>query len=127
MASFNDYSDTSVIQSRKTGQYFIFIDGYKTGEIFAPEVYVRKFKKGETYEMRFIGDSDLKVPVPVIERTKKFITVQYAGKHRRIGVKVYEGIEYAYPTGRYSMAPSIKADMISPSEKKYKPSMMVVR
>lgn len=70
-----------------------------------------KFQAGTTYKMTFISDSDLKVPVKVIKRTEKSITIIESGK--KVNRKIYtdmQGIEYAYPLGLYSFAPSITAD-----------------
>ena len=68
-----------------------------------------KFIAGNTYVMEFIGDSDLKVPVTVIKRTAKRMTVKEGGQIKTIGIKSDNKEEYAYPTGRYSMAPRVWA------------------
>lgn len=60
--------------------------------------------------MTFIGDSELIVPIKVIKRTAKFVTVQYHNEIVRCGVTVYNNVETIYPSGRYSMAPSCDAD-----------------
>ena len=72
------------------------------------------FEVGQTYLMGWIGDSELKTPYVVVHRTAKFVTVQdpRTGETNRCKVHVYEGIEQCYPTGQYSMCPSLKADKL---------------
>ena len=67
-----------------------------------------KFELGKTYNMRFIGDSDLRPEFVCFKLTAKTATFQ--GKHEKISkrIKVYDGVEYVL-AGSYSMAPSIKA------------------
>tara|TARA_R110002051_G_scaffold226859_1_gene289401 strand:- start:811 stop:1035 length:225 start_codon:yes stop_codon:yes gene_type:complete len=67
-----------------------------------------KFELGKTYNMRFIGDSDLRPEFVCVKLTAKTATFQ--GKHEKISkrIKVYDGVEYVL-AGSYSMAPSIKA------------------
>lgn len=75
---------------------------------------VTKFEKGNVYEMRFIGDSDLKPRYICLSRTAKTVTFeeyQKPGKPLTRRIKVYEGIEYILE-GNYSMAPRIKADKV---------------
>lgn len=70
-----------------------------------------QFETGKTYTMRFIGDSDLKVPVEILKRTKKFVTIKISNEAPvRVGVYEYDGSEKARPYGTYSMCPSISAD-----------------
>lgn len=64
------------------------------------------FKAGKSYTMLFIGDSDLKVPVKVLKRTKKTVTVKIHGDDaKRIKIHTDEIGEYIYPEGTYSMCP----------------------
>jgi hypothetical protein len=69
-----------------------------------------KFEVGVTYEMRFITDSDLKVPFTCIKRTEKRATFSRQNSKEVItkGIKTYMGEEYAN-YGSYSMAPSINS------------------
>lgn len=71
------------------------------------------FEVGQDYEMGWIGDSELKTVYKVVKRTNKFVTLlqkgHYAGKEVRCKVKTYQGEEFCYPTGKYSMAPSLYA------------------
>ena len=48
----------------------------------------------------------------VESRTARFITIRdiATGETRRVGVRVWGGVETALPLGTYSMAPSIGAD-----------------
>ena len=72
---------------------------------------ITTFEAGKTYKVRFIGDSDLVVPMEVVKRTKKFLTIKCEGYDQtRVGVKVYDDTEYVLPMGSYSMAPSSRAD-----------------
>ena len=72
-----------------------------------------KFEAGNIYEMRHIGDSDLRPKWICVKRTAKTVTLErYMQKEsmtRRI--KTYNGVEYINQ-GSYSMAPSIYADKI---------------
>lgn len=69
------------------------------------------FEVGHVYEERYIGDSNLKVHYEVVNRTAKTVTVKdQFGSVRRC--KIYtdstEG-EFTYTSGRYSMAPVLRA------------------
>ncbi len=69
---------------------------------------ITKFELGKTYNMRFIGDSELRPEFVCVKLTAKTATFQ--GKNEKISkrIKVYDGVEYVL-AGSYSMAPSIKA------------------
>lgn len=69
---------------------------------------VTKFAIGKTYNMRFIGDSNLRPEFVCVKLTAK--TATFKGKHETISkrIKVYDNVEYVL-AGSYSMAPSIKA------------------
>ena len=69
------------------------------------------FEASKIYEMRFIGDSALKVPFTCVKRTAK--TATFKSKHETINrrIKIYNGEEYVLE-GSYSMAPSINAKNI---------------
>lgn len=71
-----------------------------------------KFETGKTYEMRWVTDADARNLVEVLRRTRKFVTIAIDGAPapKRVGVRVFEGVEYALPLGDYSMAPRVKAD-----------------
>lgn len=70
------------------------------------------FETGKTYEMRFIGDSDLRPTYKCTKRTATTATFQ--GKYETITrkVKVYDGEERVL-LGSYSMAPEINAKNIA--------------
>lgn len=74
---------------------------------------LKKFEVGNVYEMRFIGDSDLRPQFICVNRTAKTATFErFKGTEtltRRI--KEYEGVEYVLE-GAYSMAPRIKASNV---------------
>ena len=71
-----------------------------------------EFQVGATYTTRFACDADSHLAYTVVKRTKKFITIEdHHGDTNRVGVTVgCDGAEYAFPTGKYSMAPIIRAD-----------------
>ena len=73
-----------------------------------------KFEAGNIYEMRFIGDSELKPHYICVKRTAKTVTFEKFKSHnesitRRI--KTYNNNEYVLE-GNYSMAPSINSSNI---------------
>ena len=73
-----------------------------------------KFKVGTTYTT---GEHrDYVWRFKVLSRTAKFITIEGdtcgRGETVRVGVKPgWDGHEFALPLGKYSMAPTISADM----------------
>lgn len=70
-----------------------------------------KFEVGKKYEMRFIGDSELKPVFVCVSRTLKI--AKFEVKHETLTrkIKVYNNFEYVLE-GSYSMSPSIRADKI---------------
>ena len=72
-----------------------------------------KFILHKTYEMRFIGDSDLKVNWECIKITPKTATFKREGAKETMTrkIKIYNNVESVLE-GSYSMAPSIYADKI---------------
>lgn len=72
-----------------------------------------KFKAGTNYEMRFIGDSDLKVGYTCIKVTEKTATFKNIKNSELITrkIKVHNLCEFIL-LGSYSMAPSIYASNI---------------
>ena len=72
-----------------------------------------KFETGNIYEMRFIGDSELRPEYICVKRTAKTVTFEEFGRTTSITrrIKTYNDVEYIVD-GNYSMAPSIKADKI---------------
>ncbi len=72
-----------------------------------------KFEVGKTYTGRFISDSDCTYGFKILSRTAKRITITDAITHevKQIGVSLDQsGNEMAYPFGRYSMCPIIRAE-----------------
>lgn len=69
-----------------------------------------KFQPGLKYSARSVCDYNCIWTFTVIKRTAKFITIedQY-GETKRVGVKVWDTSETAYPLGNYSMCPVIDA------------------
>ena len=68
------------------------------------------FQVGSTYEARSASDYDCVWTFTVVSRTSRFITItDRNGEVRRVGVRVWQGVESASPLGTYSMAPVIRA------------------
>jgi len=65
------------------------------------------FTPGATYWTRSACDHDCIFRITVAKRTAKTITTT-SGK--RLGIKVWFGVETVKPLGSYSMAPNIGAD-----------------
>lgn len=72
------------------------------------------FKIGNTYKMNWIGDSELKTFIKIIKRTDKSVTIKDmdTGAPKRFKINIYDNSEYIFPTGRYSMAPVLRAKNI---------------
>lgn len=68
------------------------------------------FQVGSTYEARSSCDWDCVWSFTILERTAKFITFEDHGEVKKVGVRLWDGVEHASPLGRYSMAPVISAD-----------------
>jgi len=70
-----------------------------------------QFKVGNIYEMRFIGDSELRPQFACVKRTAKTATFKRVKGSESFTrkIKEYESVEYIL-SGSYSMAPSIRAD-----------------
>jgi len=76
---------------------------------------MKRFKIGQTYQTRFICDSNTQINCEVTHRTAKRVTFELVGGSGGIQVphtvKIHtddEG-EFFFPLGRYSMAPIIRA------------------
>ena len=72
-----------------------------------------KFEIGKRYTSRFATDSDATLEIEVVARTSKQITIvnPIARELKKVGIKIDDkGNEMAYPLGKYSMAPIIRAD-----------------
>lgn len=71
------------------------------------------FQIGQTYEARSACDYDTVWTFTVTARTARFITIEDKwGETKRVGVRTWNGIEFASPLGTYSMAPVISADKV---------------
>jgi hypothetical protein len=66
---------------------------------------VVKFEVGQELAARSACDWDCIFRFKVISRTAKFVTMDYFGEPKRVGIKVdRDGVEYCTPLGNYSMA-----------------------
>ena len=68
------------------------------------------FEINKTYQMRFIGDSELIVPVKILKRTAKSVRIELNGNQKTCRIKEWGESEYILPEGSYSMAPSCRAE-----------------
>jgi hypothetical protein len=68
-----------------------------------------KFTIENQYQMRFIGDSDLKVTWVCTDRTEKTVTLRSGKEVIKRKIKLSDGKEYVL-YGSYSMAPVIRAN-----------------
>jgi hypothetical protein len=71
---------------------------------------MKQFEAGKTYQTRSICDHECIFSFTIISRTKKFVTLKAQGEIKKVGVKDLGEWEWAFPLGRYSMAPMIRAD-----------------
>ena len=69
-----------------------------------------KFKQGQQLSSRSICDYNCIYTSTVLKRTDKTITIDIRGDSKRCKVHEYEGVEFIYPLGKYSMCPVFKAD-----------------
>lgn len=76
---------------------------------------VVKFEVGAKYSTRSVCDSDCVIPIYVVKRTAKTITLSNCGRTdmmargKTLRVRVWEGVESVKPWGTYSMAPIVRA------------------
>lgn len=75
-----------------------------------------KFQVGRVYCCRLVTNYDTELRYMVVSRTAKYITVERldAVETKRLGVRVWDGVELCNPWGRYSMAPVLRADREEP-------------
>lgn len=68
------------------------------------------FVVGNSYSFDFTGDGDdHTVGYTVLARTAKFITISDKHETKRVGVRVYDGVETCSPWGSFSMSPILRA------------------
>jgi len=68
-----------------------------------------KFQVGEEVATRSLCDWDCIFRFKVVSRTAKFVTFEYFGQLKRVGVKVWDGREVASPLGNHSMSATVAA------------------
>ena len=74
---------------------------------------IKRFEVGNIYEMRFIGDSDLKVAFICTKRTPKTVRLEAVKSKEILNRKIKNSeIEEYILEGSYSMAPSIRAGKV---------------
>jgi hypothetical protein len=70
-----------------------------------------KFQVGQELATRSFADWDCIFRFKVLSRTAKFVTLEYYGEPKRVGIKIdRDGVEYCLPLGNYSMAAVVKAN-----------------
>jgi hypothetical protein len=77
---------------------------------------MNNFKANTTYTGRFITDADSSFEVTVIKRTAKTVTFihPHHGTETRGKIHLNNGVEFFFPMGQSSMAPTIHADKATP-------------
>ncbi len=70
---------------------------------------MKTFDISKTYQMRSIGDSNVLWDVTIAKRTAKTITTVIDGRVRTVKIHQTPDGEIAFPLGRYSMAPTLRA------------------
>lgn len=73
------------------------------------------FEVGRDYHCRSFADHECVWTFSVVKRTAKFVTLRedhLGGGHkdRRVGVRVWDGVEVCSPLGTYSLSPVLSAD-----------------
>ncbi len=74
-----------------------------------------KFKQGQKYLSRFIGDQDATMIIEILKRTAKSVWIEHphTNEETRKSIKYdLDGNEYILPLGSYSMAPKLSAERI---------------
>lgn len=69
------------------------------------------FEAGNTYYLRFIGDSNLIVKFTITRRTASSVWAVEEGQTepKRFKIKTWDGAEFFRPYGNYSMSPGLYA------------------
>ena len=82
------------------------------------------FNINTTYEIRYIGDSNLRTPMTVTRRTEKSVWVRVRNEDET-RLKVYNNgeSEYVLPFGNYSMAPACYAKHLHATQSTSTPSV----
>lgn len=70
---------------------------------------MNEFETGKSYICRSVCDHDCVWTFTVAKRTTSSIWILVDGEMVRRSVTVYDGNEIAYPFGKFSMAPIIRA------------------
>jgi hypothetical protein len=70
---------------------------------------MNNFIEGKTYQTKSICDSNCIFTAEVLKKTAKTVTVKTMEGVKRCKVHEYNGEQFIYPLGQYSMAPMIKA------------------
>jgi hypothetical protein len=72
---------------------------------------MKKFEANTEISARSICDHECIFEATVLKRTAKTVTIKYRGEEKRCKIHVdsYDGGEYIFPMGQYSMAPIMRA------------------
>ena len=72
-----------------------------------------KFETGQTYQARFICNSDNLLKCQITRRTNKSVWVSVDGEQPvRRSIKTHNGVEICYPLGNYRNTPMLKASKL---------------
>ncbi len=71
----------------------------------------KEFKINSIYSHRWVNDSQLTTSYKVVKLTKSFVTLIESGELKPIRCKIFkdDDTQFCFPSGRYSMAPVLKA------------------
>lgn len=78
-----------------------------------PTPTLTRFEIGQEVSARSACDYDCIFRFTVVSRTAKFVTFRYFDQLKKVAIREYRGVEYAYPLGLHSMAPSVYADRVA--------------
>ena len=74
---------------------------------------IMKFEVGKKYFCSSICDSNCIFEFEVVKRTEKTVTIKdFMGETKRKKINTENGIEYIYPVGKYSMAPTLRSNKV---------------
>jgi hypothetical protein len=86
-----------------------WIEFLRDCEAFIKANEVSIFQVGSTYEFGWIGDSEMKSEITITKRTNSFVTFTYGRETKKAKINFFDGSEYIFPEGKYSMCPTCKA------------------
>lgn len=70
---------------------------------------MNKFTVNQQLSTSSVCDSECIFRATVVKRTPKTVTINTRGEEKRCKIHIYEGNEFIYPFGKYSMCAIFKA------------------